>query len=469
MIELLKLCGYEESEIELEILRVERVFQKLGITNEDIERAKQRLTKYYDVELLGVRKMLGMYLRDVVNLVLAREEGKTKIIYAIMAEGFDLIASAFGSKSKEVFVAWPESLFEIVYGPTFFDKIIPVLEAAEAQWLKAGVVSHCGNVKMLVGLIAMDLIPKPDMLIASGFLCDTAPKTVDLLHEFGNVPMAYFGTCLDRELNEPPEAEKKRLVLAAKHMRELIEKMQDVLGIKISDDDIWAQLDAKKNLRSNMARLHDVLDRNDRPPISETHGSIIFLLARLAANWTNVPRLIDTTNILYSELEDRVNKGIGVVEKGAPRILALVPASFTDPRLEYLIEELGMSVTTEIDLFWPDGRRAPSPEKSSDPYITLCAYLHDSKTRKLTDRIRIITEACRRLKIDGVLCRSHVGCRTIAGDIIIIKDVIKKELGLPAIILESESFDPRVYNHELFKRKLELFKMMLDSGPSIAK
>jgi benzoyl-CoA reductase/2-hydroxyglutaryl-CoA dehydratase subunit BcrC/BadD/HgdB len=171
---------------------------------------------------------------------------------------------------------------------------------------------------------------------------------------------------------------------------------------------------------------------------------------------------MEATSIIYNELEERVNRGYGVVEDGAPRILALVPVSFTDPRLEYLIEELGMVVTTEIDLFWPDGRRAPNVEKSDDPYITLCAYLYDSKTRKLSERIQIIKETCKRLKIDGVLCRSHVGCRTIASDIIIIKDVIKKELGLPAILLESESFDPRYYNHGVFKRKMELFKMMLD-------
>jgi len=467
MIELLKLCGYDEHEDEQDILRARRAFQKLGITEEDIERAKQNIAKYYDIELVGIRKMLGIYLRDVVDLVLAREEGRTTIIYAIMAEGFDLIASAFTSKTREIFVSWPESLFEIVFGPTFFDKMIPVLEAAEARWLKAGIVSHCANVKMLVGLIALDLIPKPDMLVVSGFLCDTAPKTVDILHEFGDVPMAYFGTCLDRENDEEPEVERKRVALAAKHMRELVKTMEEVVGLKITDDDIWKQLEAKKALKDNMARLHDVLDRSERPPISATHGSVIFLMARLAANWWNVSRLIETTGILYEELEERVKRGYGVVEKGAPRILALVPVSFTDPRLEYIIEGLGMAVTTEIDLFWPDGRRSPDPEKSDDPYITLCAYLYDSKTRKLAERIQIIKGACKRLKIDGVLCRSHVGCRTIAGDIIVIKDAIKKELGLPTMLLESESFDPRVYNHEVFKRKMELFKMMLDYGGTV--
>ena len=37
MIELLKLCGYEEPEIEKELPRVEKAFNRLGISAEDIE------------------------------------------------------------------------------------------------------------------------------------------------------------------------------------------------------------------------------------------------------------------------------------------------------------------------------------------------------------------------------------------------------------------------------------------------
>jgi hypothetical protein len=43
MIELLRLCGYEAQEIESDLPRVEKAFNRLGITAEDIERAKQRL------------------------------------------------------------------------------------------------------------------------------------------------------------------------------------------------------------------------------------------------------------------------------------------------------------------------------------------------------------------------------------------------------------------------------------------
>jgi len=44
MIELLKMCGFEADEAKSELPRIEKAFNKLGITAEDIERGKQRLT-----------------------------------------------------------------------------------------------------------------------------------------------------------------------------------------------------------------------------------------------------------------------------------------------------------------------------------------------------------------------------------------------------------------------------------------
>lgn len=463
MHELLALFGYEEDEIENEAVRVAKAFERLGVTSQDIVDAKGRLTRYYDLELVGVRKMLGLYLRDMVDLVLARDEGKTKVVYAIMAEGFDLIASAFGSKTKELFVSWPESLFEVLFGPGCFEKLTPVLEAAENRWLKAGVVAHCANVKALVGALELKLIPEPDYLVVSGFLCETAPKTIDILHEMYGVPMSYFGTCLDREANEDPDTEARRVRVAARHMRELVEKMQEVVGVEISDDDVVEQVSGKRVLRDNLQKIHQMIDSSERVLMSAANESIVFLSARLAANAGNVPRLAEATTVLCEELERRVATGFDLMKEGAPRLFVMVPASFTDPRLEHLIEETGMIIaSTEIDCFWPEGQRTPPKlEGTPDVYEGVCSYLYDSKTRKLAERIQIIEQVCRRLKVDGVVCRSHVGCRTIHGDVLVIKDALTRDLGLPAMVLEYESFDPRFYEEETLRGRFEMFKEMV--------
>ena len=62
----------------MELLRVQKVFTKLGITDEDILVGKQRLATYFDMELKGVRKLFGLFLRELVDITLAKEEGKKR-------------------------------------------------------------------------------------------------------------------------------------------------------------------------------------------------------------------------------------------------------------------------------------------------------------------------------------------------------------------------------------------------------
>jgi hypothetical protein len=121
MLELLGLCGYEANEMEMELPRVRSAFAKLGITDEDILRGKQRLTTYFDTELRGVRKLFGLFLRELVSIILAKEEGKQKVIHGCMAPNFEVIGSALRSHFKDVFVLVPNPPFMVVFG-FIFDK-----------------------------------------------------------------------------------------------------------------------------------------------------------------------------------------------------------------------------------------------------------------------------------------------------------------------------------------------------------
>ena len=86
MIQLLNLCGFEDSEIESEMPRIKKAFDLLGITDADIDAAKKRLHTYYDMSLRSVRKGIGLCLKETANIVLAREDGKQKIIYGFISK-----------------------------------------------------------------------------------------------------------------------------------------------------------------------------------------------------------------------------------------------------------------------------------------------------------------------------------------------------------------------------------------------
>jgi benzoyl-CoA reductase/2-hydroxyglutaryl-CoA dehydratase subunit BcrC/BadD/HgdB len=455
MNELLKLCGFETQEIEVELLRIQRAFDRLGITTEDIERGKQRLTKYYDVELEGIRKALRLCVREVIDSVLAREEGKKGIFYGFMAPGFETIGSALVSISKEVFSAHHSWALQIVVG-CIFGNIIPILEAAEKKWLKAGVVAHCANVKTLLGPIALDLFPKPDLMVTAGFLCETSSKTIDLLHELYDIPIYCYDTCIDREFKEYSEATKRVVALAAKSLRRLVTRIQEIAGFGITDDMLWEAINTRRKLGDAVHKLKDLVASSDPLVLSPTHDNIWMCLNSLTLNMDGLSEAIDAVNTLYEELQERVEKKVGVVEKGAPRIMAILPAGQTDPRLEHLACDVGLAiVASDLDFSVPYG------ETPKDPYMEIVIALQNSLNTSLPRRIPLLIEGCKSFNVDGVLNRYHMGCRSVAGDALVIQNAVKKELGIPVLLLEWENFDPRVYDHEEYRRRLEVFKAMM--------
>jgi benzoyl-CoA reductase/2-hydroxyglutaryl-CoA dehydratase subunit BcrC/BadD/HgdB len=456
MEEFLKLCGYEEQEIESELPRIKKAFEKTAITAEDIELGKQRLAKYYDIELKGVRKAFRLCLKEFVNSIMVKEDGKKKIIYGFMTPGMDVFGSVLATQSKEIFAIHHCWAFHIVYG-CIFDKIVPVFEDAEKKWLKAGLVAHCANVKSMLGPYALGYFPKPDLLITAGFLCETSPKTIDLMHEVYDIPVYSFDACQDRELSEYPEATRRVAELAAKSARGLSRIIQEVTGFEIKDEMLAEVMEAKGRLNTALGKVRNLLQNSDPIPLSPALENIWMCLKNLTLSVEEIKEAESAINILVEELQARVDRGQGVVKKGSPRVLAILPSGQTDPRLDDLLCEMGIAVVALDYLF-----RLPYIDNDKDPYIQFATeILCQSMGTSLARRIPLIIEGCKQLKVDGVLDKYHVGCRTVAGDALIIEQAVKKELGIPVLALEWENFDPRVHNEELFKKKLEVFKTMM--------
>lgn len=459
---LLKLCGFEAQDLESELARVQRAFSRLGITDTDIETGKQRLAKYFDIGLPGVRKAVGLCIRDVVNTVLAREEGKKKILYSFMSGGFENIGTVLVTKSPDIHAANIAATIQFVLGG-IFDKIVPVLEAAERQWLKAGKVWHCANVKTMVGLLALDMIPKPDFMVTSGQLCDTAPKSLDMVNEIYGIPTYYFDTCQDREFSEYPVS-RRIIELSAVSTRQLVHKVEEVFGFEITDDMLWDAINARNKVKQEMRTIQNLMDTADPPPISTTHEMLWNSLGTLPWSIPNLQKPAAVIIDIANDLQKRVEKGEGALPKGSPRILSLLPQHYTDPRWENLLREVGIAaVSSELGFFPLHGMRYPDfdDEKSQDPYKFLAFLLHTSLAQNLSARTSIIIEACRQLHVDGVIGKFHVGCRINIADAILIKNALMEELGIPVLLLEWEGFDPRVYNDDQHRKQMELFKSIL--------
>ncbi len=60
--ELFKLCGFEDDELEQERSRIEKVLARLGMGPADIERSERWVRQNHEIELIGLRKILRLWL-----------------------------------------------------------------------------------------------------------------------------------------------------------------------------------------------------------------------------------------------------------------------------------------------------------------------------------------------------------------------------------------------------------------------
>ena len=83
----LRLTGFEEGEMSTYLPEWRGASKKVGLTERDVAFAvKEWIPTHFDIELEGVRKSIGAFLKEFIDLTKANEykEKGVKIVYGIL-------------------------------------------------------------------------------------------------------------------------------------------------------------------------------------------------------------------------------------------------------------------------------------------------------------------------------------------------------------------------------------------------
>jgi len=452
---LFRLCGFESAEIEEERSRIEATFEKLAIGPGDMDEAEIRVRQYHDVSLEGVRKLLGAWLKELIDLVLAREERK-KIVYygfpAILGPGLMLSAS-----SENVFVSAPDMVLDHTMGQ-IFNKLTPILEAGEANGLPPG-HALCSLWQAKVGGIAKGMIPVPDFALASSYYCDMGSKADDLVTALYGVPIAYIDGVMDSKWGEYPGYLPERVHYLGSQINQALEKAEKVLGIEILPD-AWERSRKKSQpFRDNLTRLIEVM-KADPVPVSVVELEMLESLSG-ASTGRGIREGTKAMDILVHELEKRVEAGEGVTEKGAPRVMVRLGHT-SDPKITRLIEETGLSVPLTFILGSWGGIKVKLKSNYKTPGEIIADYEMAAGYYYGTEgQVKFYENATKIMKLDGFIAQYLYNCRPVATISHIQKKYLEETTGLPVLSLEIDNFDSRAYSADALRTKVETFAEML--------
>ncbi len=453
--DLLTLCGFENEEIEEERPRIEKSFERLGIGPDDMQTADSWVRQNHDVTLQGVRKLLGAWLKELIDVVLAKDEGK-KIVYfgfpAILGPGLILSAS-----SKDVFVCAPDMVLNHTMGQ-IFNKIVPILEAGEKNGLPPG-HALCSLWQVKIGGVAKGMIPVPDLALASSYYCDMGSKADDLVTALYGVPVAYIDGVMDSHWGEYPSYLPERVHYLGAQINQALKMAEKVLDIEIVPDAWERSQKESQPFRDSLVRLVEFM-KADPVPISIAELELMEALSS-SSTGRGLRQGIKAMDILIHEVEERVEAGIGVSEKGAPRVM-LRAGHTSDPRVTRLVEETGLAVPLTFILGSWGGVRVKSKGNYHTPgeiiaeYEMSGGYYHGTEAQ-----IKFYEKAAQLMKLDGFIATYLYNCRPVATISHPQKKYLEEKTGLPVLSLEIDGFDSRAYSADSLRTKVETFAEML--------
>lgn len=452
-LELFRMCGFEKEEVERERSRIEKAFDRLELGSKDIDNALTTIPQNFDVSLRGVRKALRIWLEELLNLVLAKEEGK-KLIYGT-APGFpcELLEAIRVAAPDQVYCANPELLLGTVLD-ALFGKHDALVEVGERHGLAPG-LAHCSVGEAKVGGVVAKYIPPPDLAICMGIFCDQTPETEEMISEvYGFPEPVYVDNCLDLNWEEWNNIPLRKIEYLAGQMRKALDRAQEVIGVAITDEHIQR---ARVNLFQTLNGIMDAykLLENDPTPISV--GEIMPLVYLYFNPVAGREKVVEACQILCQEGRQRIEQGYAVVPKGAPRVLFTWLPN-VDNTVVHIAEQAGLVIIMQVVL-WPiEAQRKPKTVQTPllrvaenylrNPYI--CGYLPIN--------MQWVREASRYYDVDGVFWYWMYNCRVQAAlNPIALRRWITEELGLPVLILEGDFHSTHEYSGEAARTRIETF------------
>jgi len=195
----------------------------------------------------------------------------------------------------------------------------------------------------------------------------------------------------------------------------------------------------------------------DPMPISSVELELAMLLpaASTGRAMTDGPEAI---NMLCQDVNQRVEKGIGGVETGAPVVMSFLP-SFSDPSIGHMIEDAGLAMSASSSSVVPPlDAAAPQPtlgEEIADRQLMIGPYHSSFGLAKLMEH------AVKATQVDGLIWNYIYNCRPMALTSHLLKKWVEETTGVPTLSLEADIYDSRSYSAGTLKTKVEAFAEML--------
>jgi len=450
----LRLTGFEEDEMPQYLPEWRKASEKLGLSEADVKFGTEEwIPAHFDVTLEGIRKLLGCFVKETIDLTKAGEykERGVKIVYGILPAILHYYYALKLTAPDKVCVAFPDVFLTTALN-TFFHKLNPYLEEAERTGISYG-CRHCGLNKTRYAARRLGVIPSPDISWIWGFICDEGPKTDEFIRIYHDPEWKTYITRIphDQPLGAVEDEDVERVGYLASQMRDGFEFVQKEIGIKVTEDKIGEIQNTWQRYAGKLSELHHLMAA-DPQPLGGVSGRLFIEPLGMPFN-TGIEPMERALDILIEELKQRVANKIGVLPQGAPKLMAFF-ISPTVPWIAKMFEESGVGLPFGEGFMLT--KKELKPPTFEDPYMAAAeSWLRRSMHVNLGYQAELICEKLETYGADGMVFGFFDFDRWLGSSHRLLARMVEEKTKLPTFYIEGDIWEDRDYSQEALRTRIE--------------
>jgi benzoyl-CoA reductase/2-hydroxyglutaryl-CoA dehydratase subunit BcrC/BadD/HgdB len=167
------------------------------------------------------------------------------------------------------------------------------------------------------------------------------------------------------------------------------------------------------------------------------------------------PQAVHYYQTLVDEVQEKADKGIGVVEDERFRLYwENLPVWFKFKDHFNLLKSYGANILTSLYVH----DFAHEFDTSKDPLETLAEnYLSAFSNVTMLERADMALDLFQRYDMNGSIMFVNRSCKAVSFAVYTLKDILTEKTGHPALIFESDMGDPRFYSETQIRTRIEAF------------
>ncbi len=315
------------------------------------------------------------------------------------------------------------------------------LKAAEGAWYSADL---CSFHRCALGMAVNQVLPRPDLIIATSHLCDGAVKFLEMSSRMFNCP--YF------LVHIPYNNDQQSTAWLAGELSSLAKELNYLLPSSARDISLVA---ARVNAaREQMVAVNELRKNNPSPWQGDESLTRIVIFF----NMLGTPDAVKYYYLLRKDLSERVKKRCPASPVQKKRLLWLhFKPFYSNPLLKKIEQDLGNVIAFEEVSAVTWGKLSPEDWWGS----VAAKILSNPFWGPGEKRVELVLKLAREYSCDGVIHFSHWGCRQSTGMVGVLRDALNQE-GIPFLNLEGDCIDSRNFMEGQSMTRVESFLEMLD-------